>query len=37
MDVRIGWRLKGVIQDLRIYDRSLSEEEIKSMFQKTGK
>jgi hypothetical protein len=37
MDVRIGWRLKGLIQDLRIYDRPLSEEEIKSMFQGTGK
>jgi hypothetical protein len=37
MDVRIGWRLKGLIQDLRIYDRPLSEEEIKSVFRESGK
>ena len=32
MDVRIGWRLKGLIHDLRIYDRPLSEEEIRAVF-----
>ncbi len=32
MDVRIGWRLKGLLRDLRIYDRALSEEEIRALF-----
>jgi hypothetical protein len=31
-DVRIGRRLKGLIDDIRIYDRPLSEQEIKALF-----
>ena len=30
-DVRIGWRYKGLIDDLRIYDRALSDDEIKAL------
>lgn len=32
LDVRIGSRFKGVIDDLRIYDRALSDEEIGALF-----
>ncbi len=31
-DVRIGWRFKGLLDDLRIYDRALAEDEIKALF-----
>jgi hypothetical protein len=30
-DVRIGWRFKGLIDDLRLYDRALSDDEIKAL------
>jgi hypothetical protein len=30
-DVRIGWRFNGLIDDLRIYDRALSDDEIKAL------
>jgi len=32
LDVRIGRRFKGLIDDVRIYDRALSEDEIKALF-----
>ena len=32
MDVRIGRRFKGLIDDLRLYERALSEEDIKALF-----
>jgi hypothetical protein len=32
-DVTIGRRFKGVLDDLRLYDRALSEDEIKALFQ----
>jgi len=32
LDVRIGRRFKGLIDDIRIYDRALSEDEIKALF-----
>ncbi len=32
IDVRIGRRFKGLIDDIRIYDRALSEDEIKAIF-----
>jgi hypothetical protein len=32
LDVRIGIRLKGLIDDVRIYDRPLSENEVKALF-----
>ncbi len=32
LDVSVGRRFKGLIDDLRIYDRSLSEDEIKALF-----
>ncbi|MGA2620009.1 MAG: LamG domain-containing protein [Thermoguttaceae bacterium] len=32
LDVRIGQRWAGLISDLRIYDRGLSDEEIKALF-----
>lgn len=32
LDVRIGRRFNGLIDDLRIYDRALSEDEIKVLF-----
>jgi hypothetical protein len=32
LDVRIGRRLKGLIDDVRIYDRPLSEDEVKVLF-----
>jgi hypothetical protein len=32
LDVRIGRRLKGLIDDVRIYDRPLSEDEVKTLF-----
>jgi hypothetical protein len=32
LDVRIGRRFNGVIDDVRIYDRALSEDEIKALF-----
>jgi len=31
-DVKIGQRFKGLIDDLRIYDRALSDDEIKALF-----
>ena len=36
LDVRIGWRFKGLLDDLRIYDRALSEDEIKALFKLEG-
>ena len=32
LDVRIGRRFKGLIDDVRIYDRPLSENEVKALF-----
>ena len=32
LDVRIGRGFKGVLDDLRLYDRALSEDEIKALF-----
>jgi hypothetical protein len=32
LDVRIGGRFQGLIDDVRIYDRALSEEEIKALY-----
>jgi len=32
LDVRIGRRFKGLIDDVRIYDRALSEDEINALF-----
>ena len=32
LDVRIGRSLKGLIDDVRIYDRPLSEDEVKTLF-----
>ncbi len=32
LDVRIGRRFKGIIDDVRIYDRPLSEDEINALF-----
>lgn len=32
LDVTIGRRFKGVIDDLRLYDRALSEDEVKALF-----
>jgi hypothetical protein len=32
LDVRIGWRFKGAMADVRVYDRPLSEDEIKAIF-----
>ncbi len=32
LDVRIGRRFKGLIDDVRIYDRPLSEDEVKALF-----
>jgi hypothetical protein len=32
LDVRIGRRLNGLIDDVRIYDRPLSEDEVKTLF-----
>ena len=32
LDLRIGWRFKGRLDDLRIYDRALSEDEVKTLF-----
>ena len=32
LDVRIGRRLKGLIDDVRIYDRPLSDDEVKNLF-----
>ncbi len=37
LDVRIGRGWKGLLSDLRIYDRALSDEEIKALFSGTGK
>ncbi|MCX8038031.1 MAG: LamG domain-containing protein [Candidatus Sumerlaeia bacterium] len=31
-DVKIGQRLKGLLDDLRLYDRALSDDEIKALF-----
>ena len=36
-DVRIGRRFKGQLSDVRIYDRALSEEEVKTLFRQAGK
>jgi len=35
-DVGVGRRFKGLIDDLRIYDRALSEDEVKSLFKLEG-
>jgi hypothetical protein len=35
-DVCVGRRFKGLIDDLRIYDRALSEDEIKALFKREG-
>jgi len=32
LDVRIGRRFRGLLDDVRIYDRALSEDEIKALF-----
>lgn len=32
LEVRIGRRFKGLLDDLRIYDRALSEEEVQALF-----
>jgi len=32
VDVRIGRRFNGIMDDLRIYDRALSEDEIRALF-----
>ncbi|MFH1715798.1 MAG: LamG-like jellyroll fold domain-containing protein, partial [Planctomycetota bacterium] len=32
LDVRIGRQFKGLIDDVRIYDRALSEDEMKALF-----
>jgi uncharacterized protein len=38
LDVTIGRRFKGLLDDLRIYDRALSEDEIKALFKlETGR
>jgi hypothetical protein len=34
-DVRIGRRWKGLIRDLRIYDRALSDREVETLFSRT--
>ena len=34
LDVSIGRRCKGLIDELRIYDRALSEDEIKALFKR---
>jgi len=36
-DVRIGWRFKGQLSDIRIYDRAISEEEVKTLYRQAGK
>jgi hypothetical protein len=36
-DVRIGRRFKGQLSDIRIYDRALSEEEVKTLYRPAGK
>ena len=33
IDVRIGYRFKGCLDDVRLYDRALSEDEVKSLYQ----
>jgi hypothetical protein len=35
-EVRIGQRFKGLIDDLRIYDRVLGDDEIKALFDRAG-
>jgi sialidase-1 len=37
LDVTIGRKFKGAIDDLRIYDRALSDDEIKALFKAGGK
>ncbi len=32
IDVRIGWRFTGLLDDVRIYNRPLSEDEIKALY-----
>jgi len=32
LDVRIGRRFEGLLDDVRIYDRPLSEDEVKALF-----
>jgi hypothetical protein len=32
LDVRIGRRFEGLLDDVRIYDRPLSEDEVKTLF-----
>jgi Concanavalin A-like lectin/glucanases superfamily len=36
-DVTIGLRFKGALDDLRIYDRVLSEDEVKALFKSAGR
>jgi hypothetical protein len=36
-DVRLGCRFKGQLSDVRIYDRALAEEEVKSLFRQSSK
>ncbi len=36
LDVTIGQRFKGAIDDLRIYNRALSEDEVKALFKSAG-
>ncbi len=35
-DVRIGWKFSGLLDDVRIYDRALSEDEIKALWRQGG-
>jgi hypothetical protein len=37
LEVRIGRRFKGALDDLRIYDRAFSEQEVKALFTQAGK
>jgi hypothetical protein len=32
LELRIGWRFKGLLDDLRLYDRALAEDEINALF-----
>jgi hypothetical protein len=35
-DVRIGWKFSGLLDDVRIYERALSEDEIKALWRQGG-
>lgn len=37
LEVRIGRRFKGALDDLRIYDRALSEQDVRALFTQAGK